>query len=68
MSETERAQRAADGLCDVTVAMEDVDLNTLLDDDVRQFLTCKRVLSDMTLRYRQDQRASARLEGETDVE
>lgn len=53
-------KQAADELCDVTLQMEDVDLNNLLDDDVREFLNAKETLEEMTLRYRRNQHATER--------
>jgi hypothetical protein len=61
MGDAERCERAADGLCEVTLAMEDVDLNALLDDDVRALLEAKATLEEMTLRYRRDQHAADNL-------
>ncbi|MFC6723637.1 hypothetical protein ACFQE1_04385 [Halobium palmae] len=55
-------RRAADGLCDVVVAMEDVDLNALHDEDVQDLLDYKRALGQMTHRYRRDQHAAERRE------
>jgi hypothetical protein len=63
MNAREQCQRAADGLCEVTLAMEDVDLNALLDEDAREFLELKATLEDMTRRYRRDQHGAERREG-----
>ena len=52
--------RAADGLFMVTQAMEAVDLNALLDDDVRALLDAKGTIEDMCLRNRETGRASCR--------
>ncbi|QLG49104.1 hypothetical protein [Natrinema halophilum] len=60
MSDSETLERAADRLCDVTLAMGDVDLNALFDDDVREFLSCKKTIEEMTLRYRHEQHATER--------
>lgn len=57
MTDAETFERAADALFDVLLAMEDVDLNALDDDDVRSLLACKEVVGDMTSRYRQNQHA-----------
>lgn len=53
-------KRAADDLCEVMFAMADVDLNALMDDDVRTLLEYKQDLSEMCRRYRQDQYAAKR--------
>ena len=59
--EAERLKRAADRLFDVLLAIDDVDLNALLDDDVRTLLECKATVRDLTLRYREDQHATKQL-------
>jgi hypothetical protein len=63
MSEAELFERAADGLCEVTLAMEDVDLNALVDEDARAFLEHKAALEEMTRRYRRDQHGAERRRG-----
>ena len=61
--EPTRFRRAADDLSTVVSAMDAVDLNALLDDDVRELLAAKATLEELTLRYRRDQHATDR-EGE----
>lgn len=58
MSDADRFERAADRLCDVLLAIDDVDLNALHDDDVRALLDAKETLGEMTGRYRRDQHAA----------
>lgn len=53
-------KRAADQLCEVLLAIEDVDLNALLDDEVRTLLDAKEELSELTMRCRNDQHALER--------
>ncbi|MFC3957567.1 hypothetical protein [Halovivax cerinus] len=60
MSDVDESKRAADALSEVTLAMEDVDLNALLDEDVLTLLECKQTLTGMCLRYRRDQQAAER--------
>jgi hypothetical protein len=60
MTEAERLERVADSLASVVFAMDDVDLNALLDDDARVLLESKQTLGEMTRRYRRDQHAAAR--------
>lgn len=62
MSDAENFETVADGLCEVLLALEDVDLNPMLDDDVRAVLDCKEALHELTQRYRHDQHALERLE------
>lgn len=52
---------AADALADAIFALDDVDLNPILDDDVRTILDAKDDLSEVCRRLRQDHRASERL-------
>ena len=60
-STAERYERVADRLFDVVLAMDDVDLNALRDDDVRTLLECKATVKDLTLRYREDQHTTEQL-------
>jgi hypothetical protein len=53
----EEFQRVADQLCEVTEALRDVDLNLLLDDEVRAVLDAKDEFSELTLKYRRSHRA-----------
>jgi len=55
---------AADDLCEVVFSMDDVDLNALMDDDVSEFIEHKQALGEMTRRYRQNQHALGRCEGD----
>jgi len=57
MADDNTCERAADGLCEVTLQMEEGDLNALMDDDVREFLNAKETVENMTLRYRRNQHA-----------
>lgn len=60
---------AADSLADAIFALDDVDLNPVLDDDVRTLLDAKDDLRNICRRLRQDHRADQRLaeqEAETD--
>lgn len=50
-------QRSADQLSEALVALEDVDLNPLLDDDVRTLLDAKADLQAVCCRLRQDHHA-----------
>jgi len=65
MADREEFERVADALCEVTLQMEDVDLNALLDDDIHAFLDAKEQLERMTLRYRRDQHAAERATEDT---
>lgn len=56
MGEAEDSRRVADQLCEVTFALENVDLNPMLDDQVRDFLDAKDVLSEICLHHRRHQR------------
>jgi hypothetical protein len=64
MSEPELFEPAADGLCGVTLAMEDVDLNALVDEDAREFFEHKAALEEMTRWYRRDQHDAECRQGE----
>jgi hypothetical protein len=55
VSEVERFREVADDLHAVVRAMDAVDLNALLDDDVRTLLEAKQTIEELTLRYRRDQ-------------
>lgn len=48
-------EQAADDLCEVTLALEEVDLNNLADRDVHKVLNIKTEVTDLCLRYRRDQ-------------
>lgn len=50
-------ERAADQLSEALLALEDVDLNPLLDDDIRALLDAKDDLSEVCLRLRHDHHA-----------
>jgi hypothetical protein len=56
----EEFEAVADQLCEVTLALEEVDLNLLLDDEVRAVLNAKEEFSDLCLRYRQSQHTAGR--------
>lgn len=53
-------KRAADQLCEVLLALEDVDLNALIDDEVRAVLDVKDDIQAITHRCRNDQHAMER--------
>lgn len=53
---------SADQLAEATEAIRDVDLNLLLDEDVRTVLDAKADLQEICLRHRQNQHASERRE------
>ena len=53
----ERRGDAADQLNEAICELEDVDLNPLIDDDVRALLAAKDTLTAICLRLRQDQHA-----------
>lgn len=57
MSEADAFGRVADQLCDVRCAIDDVDLNVLVDDDIRALLDAKAEVQQMTLDCRQNQHA-----------
>lgn len=59
-SHQERAEAVADALCAVELAIEDVDLNTLHDDDVRALLAAKDTVRELLHQYRQDANAARR--------
>lgn len=59
MGDSENFARAADQLSEVLLALEDVDLNPLLADDVRTLLDARDELSDVCLRLRRNQHALA---------
>lgn len=54
------AKRAADGLGDVVLKLEEVDLNALIDDDVLRIVEMKQELHEICARYRHDQHAAER--------
>lgn len=58
MSDGDTHKLAADQVSEAVFALEDVDLNTLTDDEVRTLLDAKDDISDICLRLRQDQHAS----------
>lgn len=45
-------ERAADGLCEVTFAIEEVDYNALMEKDLLRLIQAHRDLHEMTLHYR----------------
>lgn len=53
----EEFQAVADQLWEVTLTLEKVDLNLLLDEEVRAVLDAKDEFSELCGRYRQDQHA-----------
>lgn len=68
MDESERWERAADSLCDVTMAMEDVDLNALDDREAYEFLEYKLALGEMNRQYRRRQHNQERFEAREEQE
>jgi len=54
----EEFEQVADQLAEVTWAIEDIDLNLLLDDEVRTVLDAKAELSAMCRTYRQQQHSA----------
>ena len=62
MTEADQLDAVADQLCEVTLALEDVDLNALLVEDARTVLDTREELGELCLRYRQDAAASRRAE------
>lgn len=53
----EDLEAAADQVADAVFALDDVDLNALLDEEVRRLLDAKDELRDVAHRLRQDHRA-----------
>lgn len=58
------AARAADGLCEVTLAIESIDYNALMETDLKALMEAFAVVRDMTLNYRSDQHAEERANDE----
>ena len=51
----ERFKQAADDLVDVTDAIQDVDYNALLDDDLTRLLEIRREVREILRAYRESQ-------------
>lgn len=60
-------EHVADQLCEVTLTLEQTDYNAFaIEEDLRAILDIRDRISDMCLRYRQDQRAAERRRAEAD--
>jgi len=57
MSDVEELSEVADQLAEAVIAIDAVDLNALLDDDVRAVLDCKDTLGAICQRCRRNQHA-----------
>lgn len=68
MSETDDLRNVADQLAEVIFTLEDVDLNALLDSEVRTVLDAKDDLGEVCLRARNDQHAGERRRSDTESE
>lgn len=66
MDDQERLCAAADELATATEALREIDLNVLLDDEVRALLDAKDDLSAVCHRLREDQHAARRRQEEGD--
>lgn len=60
--EGQQFKRAADGLCEVTLAIENVDYNCLMESELLTLLEAHQAIREICLRCRHDQRAVERRE------